>query len=59
MAEDCTVKSLYNLAAFTTVRNCDFFKSEFRLLPNAVQCDIYRGVGFDFVCASLANVCGT
>lgn len=44
MAADCRVESLYDLAAFTTVRNCDVFKSEFRSLPNAVQCDIYRTV---------------
>lgn len=49
MAADCRVESLYNLAAFTTVRNCDLFKSEFRSLPNAVQCDIYRTVGIDFL----------
>ena len=48
MAADCRVESLYNLAAFTTVTNCDLFKSEFRSLPNAVQCDIYRTVGIDF-----------
>lgn len=45
MAADCSVRSLYNLAAFTTVRNCDVYKSEFRSLPNAVQCDVYRAVG--------------
>ena len=45
MAADWRVDSLYDLAAFTTVRNCDVFKSEFRSLPNAVQCDVYRVVG--------------
>lgn len=42
------VESLYVLAAFTTVRNCNVFKSEFRSLPNAVQCDIYRTVSISF-----------
>ncbi|XP_078362508.1 amyloid protein-binding protein 2-like isoform X1 [Oculina patagonica] len=42
MAADCRVDSLYDLASLTTVRNCDLFKSEFRSLPNAVQCDVYR-----------------
>lgn len=44
MAADCTVDSLYDLAALTTVKNCDVFKLEFRSLPNAVQCDVYRTV---------------
>lgn len=46
------VESLYVLSAFTTVRNCDVFKSEFRSLPNAVQCDIYRTVSISFFSAS-------
>lgn len=49
MAADWRVDSLYDLAAFTTVRNCDVFKSEFRSLPNAVQCDVYRVVGIYFL----------
>ena len=52
MAEDCRVDSLYDLAAFTTVRNCDVFKSEFRSLPNAVQCDIYRTVSISMFLVS-------
>ncbi|RMX52041.1 hypothetical protein pdam_00003706 [Pocillopora damicornis] len=42
MAAGRRVHSLYDLATFTTVRNCDLFKLEYRSLPNAVQCDIYR-----------------
>ena len=44
MAAGRRVHSLYDLATFTTVRNCDLFKLEYRSLPNAVQCDIYRTV---------------
>ena len=44
MAAGRRVNSLYDLATFTTVRNCDLFKLEYRSLPNAVQCDIYRTV---------------
>lgn len=44
MAAGRRVDSLYDLAAFTTVRSCNLFKSEFRSLPNAVQCDLYRTV---------------
>lgn len=52
MAADCRVDSLYDLAAFTTVRNCDVFKTEFRSLPNAVQCDIYRTVSISMFSVS-------
>lgn len=41
---NCRVENLYKLAAFTTARNCDLYKCEFRSLPNTVQCDIYRQV---------------
>lgn len=44
MAAGRRVHSLYDLATFTTVKNCDLFKLEYRSLPNAVQCDIYRTV---------------
>lgn len=55
MAADCRVESLYDLAAFSTVRNCDVFKSEFRSLPNAVQCDIYRTVSMSMFSVSLCS----
>ena len=55
MAAECRVESLYDLAAFTTVRNCDVFKSEFRSLPNAVQCDIYRTVSMSMFSVSLCS----
>jgi len=55
MAADCRVESLYDLAAFTTVRNCDVFKSEFRSLPNAVQCDIYRTVSISMFSVRLCS----
>ena len=55
MAADCRVESLYDLAAFTTVKNCDVFKSEFRSLPNAVQCDIYRTVSLSWFSLSFCS----
>ncbi|CAH3019390.1 unnamed protein product [Porites evermanni] len=42
MAAGSRVESLYDLAALSAVKNCHVYKSEFRSLPNAVQCDIYR-----------------
>lgn len=45
MAAGSRVESLYDLAALSAVKNSHVYKSEFRSLPNAVQCDIYRTVG--------------
>ena len=45
MAAGSRVESLYDLAALSAVKNCHVYKSEFRSLPNAIQCDIYRTVG--------------
>ncbi|XP_031555036.1 amyloid protein-binding protein 2-like [Actinia tenebrosa] len=37
-----SVLTLYNLAVFKAVRHQNVFRTEFRYLPDAIQCDIYR-----------------